>query len=127
MKPTEPRLRAYHFGLSAEEAAERWLRLKGYRILARRYRNAFGEIDLLALKGRTLAVVEVKARKNFTACLEALTPRQQQRLIRAVSALLAYPGKFAGLFAAKPLNIRFDLIMIVPWHLPRHLKDAWRE
>lgn len=121
------RLQAYHFGLSAEEAAARWLRLKGYVILARRLRNAFGEIDLLVMKGNTLVIVEVKARRNFRDCLEAVTPMQQQRLIRAATALMAYPGKFAGRITPGRTTIRFDLVMIVPWRLPRHLKDAWRE
>ncbi len=124
---THKRLQAYHFGLSAEEAAARWLKLKGYTILARRLRNAFGEIDLLAMKGDTLAIVEVKARRSFRDCLEAVTPMQQQRLIRAATSLMAYPGKFTGRIVPGRTNIRFDLVMIVPWRFPRHLKDAWRE
>lgn len=127
MKPKSTRLQAYHFGLSAEETAARWLKLKRYTILARRYRNAFGEIDLLAMKGNTLVIVEVKARRSFRDCLEAVTPQQQQRLMRAASSFMAYPGKFAGRIDPTRTNIRFDLVMVVPWHLPRHLKDAWRE
>lgn len=127
MSGRKNRLQAYHLGLSAEEAAARWLRLKGYVIHARRYRNAYGEIDILAGKKDTLVVVEVKARGSFRDCLEAVTPKQQKRLIQAASSLLAYPGKFAGLIDPMRTNIRFDVIMIVPWHLPRHIKDAWRE
>ncbi len=121
------RKKAYGFGLSAEDIAVKLLRLKGYDILARRYRNAFGEIDVLAMKSGVLAVVEVKARGSFRDCLESMTPAKQQRLIRAASSLLAYPGKFAGRIDAQTVTIRFDLIMIVPWRLPRHVKDAWRE
>jgi putative endonuclease len=49
-------------GRRAESLAAWWLRLKGWRILARRVRTPVGEIDLVARRGRTIAFVEVKAR-----------------------------------------------------------------
>ena len=54
---SERRVRAYRQGLLAETAAALLLRLKGYRIIARRYRTPVGEIDLVALKGKRLAFV----------------------------------------------------------------------
>jgi hypothetical protein len=62
------KLAAHRFGLAAETLAAFYLRCKGYRILAQRYRNAQGEIDLLARKGATLVAVEVKARRSLEAC-----------------------------------------------------------
>jgi len=59
------RVRAYRRGLFAETVAALLLRLKGHRILARRYRTPVGEIDLVALKGKRLAFVEVKRRRSF--------------------------------------------------------------
>jgi putative endonuclease len=40
------------------------LRLKGYAVVARRYKTPVGEIDLVALKGKRLAFIEVKRRKT---------------------------------------------------------------
>ena len=54
--------RAHVFGLRAEWIALAWLTLRGYRILARRYSAAGGEIDIIARRGTTVAFVEVKAR-----------------------------------------------------------------
>jgi putative endonuclease len=97
------------------------LRLKGYRILARRYRSAVGEIDIVARRGGVVAMVEVKARPDRAAGLEALGPMQRSRLTRAAASLLA----------SRPLwmanaTIRFDLILVRPWRWPTHLPDAWR-
>jgi putative endonuclease len=60
----EKRVRAYRSGLVAETLAALMLRLKGYAIVAQRYKTPVGEIDLVALKGRRLAFVEVKRRKT---------------------------------------------------------------
>jgi len=62
---SEKRVRAYRHGLLAETIAALLLRLKGHRILARRFKTPVGEIDLVALKGKRLAFVEVKRRKTF--------------------------------------------------------------
>lgn len=96
------------------------LRLRGYRILARRYRVPVGEIDLLARRGHVLAAIEVKARADLAAAGEALAPRQRRRIVRALDHFLA----------ARPdlrrLGLRFDVMLVAPRRLPRHLVDAWR-
>jgi putative endonuclease len=117
---------AYRYGLSAEKYAGAYLRCKGYRILAERYRNTQGEIDIIALKGKLLVAVEVKARKTLAGCEETITPWKQQKILRAVEGLLSGQGKIAGLAATHERSIRFDVIWIAPWHWPRHIKDAWR-
>ncbi len=117
---------AYKFGLAAERIAAIFLRLKGYRIIAERYRNPKGEIDILAVKGKVLAIVEVKARQNFSDCAYSITPWKQQKILGAVEWLMAGGGKIAGLASVSERIIRFDAILIVPNKLPRHLKDAWR-
>jgi putative endonuclease len=125
MKRTEQRRKAYRLGHVAEHMAAAYLFCKGYRILGLRHRNALGEIDLLAVKGDTLVAVEVKARKTFSACEESIPPMKQQRIARAMEGVLA-GNKIAGLAAPHPPNIRFDAVWIVPYRLPRHIKDAWR-
>lgn len=123
---TEKRKAAYRYGLNAEKIARVYLMGKGYRILAERYRNALGEIDLVALKGNTLVAVEVKARKSLVACEESVTPMKQQKIMRAVEGLLSGQGGIAALAQAAERDIRFDVIWIAPWQWPRHIKDAWR-
>jgi putative endonuclease len=65
---------------------------KGYRILKKRFRTPYGEIDLVARKRNLLAFVEVKARASLDEAAYAVTPRQQQRIIAATQAwLMAHP------------------------------------
>jgi putative endonuclease len=112
------RRHAYARGRWAERLAAGWLRLKGYRILARnlRGRGGAGEIDILARRGEVLAVVEVKARAG--ADDEPVTARQWRRLERAA---LAQAARLGG-----EVHVRFDLMLILPWRRPRHIMDAWR-
>lgn len=123
---TASRQQSYLFGLKAEQIAKWILRLKGYNVIAERYRNAFGEIDIVATKDDLLVCVEVKARQRFKDCLEAVTPMQQQRIGKASASLLAYPAKLGQYINPQTMSVRYDLIMVVPKRLPRHIKDAWR-
>lgn len=124
---TSDRKKAYVRGHRAEKIAALWLKTKGYQILAERYSNAFGEIDIVAKKGDVLALVEVKARKTYRECAESITPEKQQRQIKAAKSLLAYPGSLARFFDPSRVQPRFDVIMIRPWRLPRHLTNAFGE
>lgn len=108
-------------GRRREVLAAVWLMLKGYRILGFRLKTRQGEIDLLAQRGRVLAVVEVKSRTNAIAALEAVTPAQRARLLRAGRAVMA------GRPALKGLELRLDLIAMAPRALPRHIPGAWRD
>lgn len=117
---------AQHRGVVAEYIAAIYLFFKGYRVLALRFRNAGGEIDIVAMKGRTLIAVEVKARKHLADCQEAVPPWKQQKIARALEGLMAGQGKITGLAPLRVDNIRFDAIWILPGSLPRHIKDAWR-
>jgi hypothetical protein len=63
---TDRRRRAYRFGHWAETLCVWWLRLGGYRVLARRYKTPVGEIDIVARRGAALAFIEVKARRHTT-------------------------------------------------------------
>ena len=58
------RVKAYRSGVLAEAIVATLLRLKGHRIVAQRYKTPVGEIDLVALKGKRLAFIEVKRRKT---------------------------------------------------------------
>jgi putative endonuclease len=117
--------KAYNFGLGAEKLAALFLMIKGYRIISRRYRNPRGEIDIIAKKGKTLVIVEVKARKDFSSCAYSITPWKQKKILLATEWLIG-GGKIAGLNITSEHNIRFDAILVIPKRLPKHIKDAWR-
>jgi len=107
-------------GRRAEVWAALWLMAKGYRILGFRLRTPQAEIDLLALRGKVLAVVEVKQRTSLLIALETVTVDQRERLRRAGTALAAGRPSLAG------ASVRLDLIALAPGKLPRHIPDAWK-
>lgn len=107
-------------GRAGETRAVWWLRLQGYRILARNWRHPLGEIDILARRGRLLVAVEVKWRDSFAQGAEAILPAQRHRIAQAAAIFL---GQQAG---AETLSLRFDAILLVPGRWPRHIRDAWR-
>ena len=107
-------------GRQAENAAALWLQLKGYRILDRRARTPVCEIDLVAARGTMLVFVEVKSRASFTTALEAVTPQFQKRLQDAANIWVSRHRKMHDWLW------RFDLVLLAPGRLPRHMPDAWR-
>lgn len=112
-------------GYSGEQQAARYLQRLGYRILARGHRQRLGEIDLIALDGRTLVFVEVKTwrRGDIGDPSEAVDERKQERLTRAA---LVYLKKRHLL--EQPA--RFDVVSVV-WPAPeakpeiRHFINAF--
>jgi len=123
MTPTRPyaaRRRAYRFGLRAESVAALLLALKGYRVLARRFSAAGGEIDLVARRGATIAFVEVKARDALDDAASAIVEAKRRRIGRAARVWLARNAWAAG------LNLRGDAVFVAPRRLPRHLAAAYR-
>ena len=119
-RSSRSRRRAWRFGRAAEGLCAWHLRLRGYRILARRFRTPMGEIDIIARRGGTVAVIEVKARSDLASAAESVSPRQRRRIARAVESFLSTRRDCAG------LGLRFDVMLVRPWALPRHLADAWR-
>lgn len=107
-------------GRHGEWLAAWWLRLQGFRILARNWRHPAGEIDLLARRGRLLVAVEVKWRDNEAAAAHALRAAQRRRIARAAAVFLAQQAD------AGRLALRFDAVLLAPGRWPRHIRDAWR-
>ena len=106
-------------GRGAETLAAAYLRLKGWRILARRARVPGGEVDIVARRGRTLAFVEVKARTTADAAGFAL---DQWRLRRVAIAA----ERLAPRFMREGDEFRIDAIFIVPRRWPTHLTNVWQ-
>ncbi|MEE2565420.1 YraN family protein [Hyphobacterium marinum] len=107
-------------GRRAETLTAIWLMAKGYRILARRARTPYGELDLVAKRGPVLAFVEVKTSDKQGRAVHALSPRQQGRLIRAGAWFRSRSDEFAR------LQPRFDLMIIEPGRWPEHRRGAWQ-
>jgi putative endonuclease len=114
------RQRAQRRGRLAEWLCLWHLRLRGWRIVARGWRCPSGEIDILARRGKVLAIIEVKSRSGMTAAASAPAPRQRRRIARAAEAFLLARPDLAG------LDLRFDLMLVAPLRLPRHWRGAWR-
>ena len=85
---TTPRARG---GLPARPLAESraaiFLIAKAYRIVARRWKTPFGEIDIIARRRRNLVFVEVKARERLDDAAEAVTERTKRRILAAAATL----------------------------------------
>jgi putative endonuclease len=114
------RRQAFRRGHTAELLCLWHLRLRGYRILARRFRVPSGEIDLIARRGRVLAAIEVKARVDLASAGESISHRQRRRVMRALEHFLALRPDLAVLAP------RFDVMLVAPGRLPQHVADAWR-
>ena len=112
------RRRSERRGRIAEWIAAGWLILKGYRILARRVRTPFGEIDLIAARGRRICFCEVKLRSRLVDAEKSVTRRQAARIAQASEYWTwrhaAYRSHVCGL----------DCIFVASWRLPLHVEDA---
>ena len=118
-QPAQERVAAFRLGLSAESRAAMLLIAKGYRIAARRYKTPVGEIDIVARRRRDLVFVEVKARDDLDAAAESVTERTKQRVVAAAEFWLAGHPDDAASF------IRFDVILVAPAKIPRHIANAF--
>ena len=117
--PRPERVAAFKLGLSAKSRAAMFLIAKAYRILARRWKTPFGEIDIIARRRHTLVFVEVKARATLEEAVEAVTERSKQRIVNAAELWLAHhPHDGKG-------DIRFDVVVVTPGKIPHHIPNAF--
>ncbi|HMT05111.1 MAG: YraN family protein [Solirubrobacterales bacterium] len=99
-------------GSSAEELVATRLRRLGWKILARNWRIRAGELDLIALTGQVLVIVEVKshhigAKRGPTSPVLAVGPNKQRRIRRLSSAWIAGHGRRVAF-----REVRFDVVGI---------------
>ncbi|MCX8995734.1 YraN family protein [Rhizobiaceae bacterium BDR2-2] len=116
---TGARRKAERRGRICEFLAAAWLTLKGYRVVAFRYRTHAGEVDIVALKGDLAVFVEVKARREAGLAVDAVTQAAQAR-IRAASDVWMSRRRDAA-----RLSQRYDIVAVLPGRLPRHFPDAF--
>ena len=106
-------------GRRGEGWAGWWLRLQGWRIVARRVKTPRGEIDLIARRGSTVAFVEVKWRRTEAELALAIDEYRLRRVAAAAEAVLhryARPGD----------TTRIDVLLLAPGRWPRHIVNAWQ-
>ncbi|MBG1232019.1 YraN family protein [Aestuariivirga litoralis] len=106
-------------GRLAEASALLLMRLKGYRLLARRFKTAQGEVDLIMRRGDTTAFIEVKARSRHDDAVTSVTPYQSRRIASA-----------AGLWMARDATsnlgpCRFDIVAVNAYLWPSHIPNAF--
>jgi putative endonuclease len=102
-------------GRAGEDRAARYLEAKGYAVVARNWRCREGEIDLVAIDGDELVVVEVKTRRGegFGHPFEAIDSRKRARLWRLAVAWAA-----AHRDAVQARRLRIDAVAVTG-HDPR--------
>ena len=104
-------------GRRGEWLAAWYLRLSGWRILARRVKTPRGEIDLIARRGGVVAFVEVKWRASAA---ELDTAIDHYRLRRVAAAAEAVAHRYAR---AGDLQ-RIDVLLLAPGRWPRHMANV---
>jgi len=111
-------------GRSGEDMAVSYLQRRGYTVLARNYRQRFGEIDVVAEKGDTLVFVEVKTRRNdrYGSPLEAVDQRKQRKLARMAQDYISRHNM-------EDRAARFDVLAVYilgdSRHEIEHIRDAF--
>ena len=118
----EERRKALEFGQTGEQMAARFLTDLGYIILEHNYRRGHLEIDLIALDGDELVIVEVKSRAydSILQPEEAVDHKKRQALIRLANEYVKNHNRRE--------NVRFDIVSIVSNTSGteiRHLKNAY--
>lgn len=111
------------FGELGEEVAARWLRRRGWRVLARRWRSGRRDLDVIAAQGGVVAFVEVKARRrnDFGGPVEAVGWRKRRELQRSAACWIDRHG-------TPGLAYRFDVIGVLMTGETvrvRHVADAF--
>lgn len=113
------RRRAERRGHWSEYLAAAFLLLKGYRIIAMRYKTKVGEIDLIVRRRDLVAFVEVKARREEGLAIDAVGYETQNR-IRSASEQWLSRRRDAHL-----LTLRYDIVAVLPGRFPKHFPDAF--
>ncbi|GLS36483.1 UPF0102 protein [Mesorhizobium tianshanense] len=118
-RPVASRQQAYRRGHRSEWLAAAALMVKGYRILARRHRTRFGEIDLIARRGDLVLFVEVKARRTLMEAMEAVRYESERRIESAADLWLSRQSYYGR------LSVRFDMVAVLPWRWPVHVENVF--
>lgn len=123
MTKTKAQKQAYEkAGRRAENLACLYLRLKGYRILERRFKVREGEVDIIARKGKVIAMVEVKQRATDIAAENSVTFENQSRLMDAAEIYINHQRDLRG----TDFELRFDFLYVIGRWKVRHITSAFQ-
>lgn len=106
-------------GRRGEGFAAWWLRLQGWRVLAKRLKTPRGEIDLVVRRGKMIAFVEVKWRATpgeRDLAIDSYRLRRVAQAAEAVAPRYQKPGD----------TLRIDVLLLAPGAWPRHIVNAWQ-
>lgn len=106
-------------GIFGEFIASIYLIFKGFHVEARRFKTCCGEIDLIVSTNDLVVFVEVKSRKSWDKCFDAIRSKQLNRIFRASQIFLRSRPKLLG------RQIRYDVIFVSGWHFPKHLENVY--
>lgn len=98
--------RNYLAGLAAEDSVLRQYSGAGYALLARRFRGARGEIDLVLGRGSSVVFIEVKKSRSFDSAVARLGPAQTQRIFDTASEFLGTQPQ------GQMTETRFDVALV---------------
>ena len=116
---TRSRAKAEAHGHFAELVALMYLRLKGYRLLAQRFKSPQGEVDLIMRRRDVTAFIEVKARSSRDNGVEAVTTTQSKRISAAARYWMARDRIANASFC------RFDIVVVNAYLWPHHIENAF--
>ncbi len=105
-------------GRVSEAIAAGVLMAKGYRIVGRRVKTPAGEVDIIAVRAKRLAFIEVKRRRTREDAEAAITKKQASRIRRAANLWLARHPRY------HEHEFGFDIVFLVPRHWPRHIANG---
>ena len=111
-------MKNFKLGILAEYLVSFLYRIRLYSILHHRMKTYVGEIDLVALRGRQLVFIEVKARK-YGLEEGTVSIHQQERIKRSAELFLSKNLEY------KNYDVRFDLVVVQPYKWPLIIKNAW--
>ena len=105
-------------GAAGEKKARAYLKLHGWKILEKNFKNPFGEVDIIAKKGDVIAFIEVKTRlsESYGAPSQAVNERRKQRYIMG--------AKYYFINREMDCTVRFDIIEILNGKI-NHIENAF--
>ncbi len=92
----------------AEDHVARWLKFRGWKVLAQRFKTPEGEVDIIARKKEIIAFVEVKQRTRLSPTEDVLTASNISRVMEAAEIWVERNFETLG----TDFEIRFDLALI---------------
>lgn len=110
---------SYAKGVHAEQSVAEFLERGAYKIVERRYKTKFGEIDLIAEKDNILCFVEVKARPSVEEALHSVTAKSRKRIEQSALFFISKNEQYCA------YDLRFDVVAITKGGEITHLDNAW--